>query len=142
MAITAYGEGGCGSNPFANGRKTGLTRFSVHLLLRPQDALERKLHNLVCSGQLDLKTAQHEIASNWIDAYQKYIAKSPPPARLTPETKAVPAASNAGDVWVNTRSGKYWKPGSRYYGKTKEGEFMPELDALDRGFTPAGGTGE
>jgi hypothetical protein len=37
-----------------------------------KDALERKLHNLVCTGQLDLKTAQREIASNWIDAYRKY----------------------------------------------------------------------
>jgi hypothetical protein len=106
-----------------------------------KDALERKLHNLVCAGQVDLKTAQREIASNWIDAYQKYIGKSPP-ARVPRETAAVPAASNANDVWVNTRSGKYWKPGSRYYGKTKQGEFMPEMDALDRGYSPAGGTGE
>lgn len=106
-----------------------------------KDALERKLHELVCAGQLDLKTAQHEIASNWIEAYQKYVGKSPP-ARVTPEAKTVPAASNAGDVWVNTRSGKYWKPGSRYYGKTKEGEYMPEMDALDRGYSPAGGIGQ
>jgi hypothetical protein len=28
--------------------------------------------------------------------------------------------------------------GSRFYGKTKEGEFMPESDALDRGYSPAG----
>jgi hypothetical protein len=34
-----------------------------------KDALERKLHKLVCAGQLDLKTAQSEIASNWIEAY-------------------------------------------------------------------------
>jgi hypothetical protein len=106
-----------------------------------KDALERKLHELVCAGQVDLKTAQREIASNWIDAYQKYVGKTPP-ARVARETAAVPAASNAGDVWVNTRSGKYWKPGSRYYGKTRQGEFMPELDALDRGYSPAGGTGE
>jgi hypothetical protein len=45
-------------------------------------------------------------------------------------------------VWVNTRSGKYWKPEPRYYGKTKEGEFMPELEAFDRGYSPAGGTGQ
>jgi hypothetical protein len=77
----------------------------------------------------------------WIDAYQKYVGKTPP-ARIARETAAVPAASNVNDVWVNTRSGKYWKPGSRYYGKTKQGEFMPELDALDRGYSPAGGTGQ
>ena len=96
-----------------------------------KDALERKLHKLVSAGQLDLKTAQREIASNWIEAYQRYIGKSPPAPRVR-ETKPAPATSTANEVWVNTRSGKYWKPGSRFYGKTKQGEFMSELDALDR----------
>ena len=36
-----------------------------------KDALERKLHKLVCAGQLDLKTVQREIASDWIEAYKK-----------------------------------------------------------------------
>jgi hypothetical protein len=58
------------------------------------------------------------------------------------ETKPAPATSAVSEVWVNTRSGKYWKPGSRFYGETKEGEFMSELDALDRGYSPAGGTGQ
>jgi hypothetical protein len=53
-----------------------------------------------------------------------------------------PANPAADEVWVNTRSGKYWKPGSRFYRKTKQGEYMPELDALDRGYSPAGGTGQ
>jgi hypothetical protein len=106
-----------------------------------KDALERKLHSLVCAGELDLKTAQHEIPSNWIEAYQKYIGKSPP-APAVRETKTPPAGATADEVWVNTRSGKYWRPGSRFYGKTTQGEFMPELDALDRGYSPAGGTGQ
>src|SRR5258708_13568807 len=38
-----------------------------------KDALERKLHNLVCAGQLDLITPQPDIASNWIQAYTKYL---------------------------------------------------------------------
>jgi hypothetical protein len=38
-----------------------------------KDALEDHLRSMVCNGQLDLATAQHEIASNWIAAYQKYF---------------------------------------------------------------------
>jgi hypothetical protein len=106
-----------------------------------KDGLEIKLHKLVCAGQLDLKTAQSEIASNWIGSYKKYISKSPPAPRAR-ETKPAPATSMASEVWVNTRSGKYWKPGSRFYGKTKEGEFISEMEALDREYSPAGGTGQ
>jgi hypothetical protein len=40
-----------------------------------KDKLENKLHALVCAGQIDLKTAQHEIATNWIAAYQKYLGQ-------------------------------------------------------------------
>jgi hypothetical protein len=75
------------------------------------------------------------------DTYKKYVRKTP----LTPvvrETNTAPGTSTASEVWVNTRSGKYWKSGSRFYGKTKEGEFMSELEALDRGYSPAGGTGQ
>lgn len=43
-----------------------------------KDALERKLHRLACAGELDLKTAQREIASNWIEAYKKYVSEHPP----------------------------------------------------------------
>ena len=72
---------------------------------------------------------------------KKYVSENPPApaARETSQTPVKPAAAD--EVWVNTRSGKYWKPGSRFYGKTKQGEYMPELDALDRGYSPAGGTG-
>jgi hypothetical protein len=65
-----------------------------------------------------------------------------PPTPVTRETNQAPASPAGDEVRVNTRSGKYWKPGSRFYGKTKQGEYMPELDALDRGYSPAGGTGQ
>ena len=68
---------------------------------------QRKLHKLVCAGQLDLKTAQREIASDWIEAYKKYVSASPPAPRAhEPKTES---ATTANEVWVNTRSGKYWK---------------------------------
>jgi hypothetical protein len=38
-----------------------------------KDVLEERLHSLVCSGEIDLGTAQREIATNWIDAYKKYV---------------------------------------------------------------------
>ena len=38
-----------------------------------KDALEDHLRDMVCDGQLDLATAQREIAMNWIDAYKKYF---------------------------------------------------------------------
>jgi len=43
-----------------------------------KDALEERLHEMVCSGQLDLPTAQHEIASDWIAAYKKYFHTNKP----------------------------------------------------------------
>ena len=43
---------------------------------RVKDRLEDKLHELVCNGQLDLKTAQQVIAANWIEAYKKSAIRS------------------------------------------------------------------
>jgi len=38
-----------------------------------KDALEDHLRGMVCNGELDLATAQREIAVNWIAAYKKYF---------------------------------------------------------------------
>jgi hypothetical protein len=40
---------------------------------RVKDDLEERLHELVCSGKVDLKTAQNDIAADWIGAYKKYF---------------------------------------------------------------------
>lgn len=45
---------------------------------RVKDALEERLHEMVCSGQVDLSTAQHDIATDWIAAYRKYF-RTPAP---------------------------------------------------------------
>lgn len=43
-----------------------------------KDALEDRLRNMVCDGQLDLNVAQREIAANWIEAYKKYFHTNQP----------------------------------------------------------------
>ncbi|HWP43581.1 MAG TPA: hypothetical protein VNO14_10125 [Blastocatellia bacterium] len=41
-----------------------------------KNRLERRLYRMVCSGALDLKTAQREIAADWVAAYKKYVGES------------------------------------------------------------------
>jgi hypothetical protein len=45
---------------------------------RVKDDLEERLHQMVCDGQLDLHTAQHDIATDWIAAYKKYFHTNKP----------------------------------------------------------------
>jgi anti-sigma factor RsiW len=45
---------------------------------RVKDTLEEHLHELVCSGQVNLSTAQRDIASDWIAAYKKYLHTDTP----------------------------------------------------------------
>jgi hypothetical protein len=42
-------------------------------------------------------------------------------------------------VWVNTNSGVYHCPGTRWYGVTKQGEYMTQKKARESGFRPAYG---
>jgi hypothetical protein len=39
----------------------------------PKDALERRLREMVCAGQLPLATAQRGIAANWVVSYQRLV---------------------------------------------------------------------
>jgi len=46
-----------------------------------KDQLEDRLHEMVCDGKLDLPTAQHEISTDWIGAYKKYVENGDPAIR-------------------------------------------------------------
>jgi hypothetical protein len=124
---------------------------------RVKDRLENRLHHLVVVGQVDLKTAQRDIAEDWIAAYKKYVGPEPRAAAVADKSasrvpteadllaagvcilKFPPSESQVPRVWVNLKSGVYWRPGTVYYGKTKQGEYMSEPDALAHGYRSPGG---
>ena len=60
-------------------------------------------------------------------------------AARVPVAAAVAPAPRV-DVWLNTSSGVYHCPGTRYFGSTKSGRLTPELEARAAGYRPAGGT--
>lgn len=58
-----------------------------------------------------------------------------PPAQHVPESQGNPDVK----VWVNTASGVYHCPGTRWYGATKRGEYMTQAEAQKKGYRPAYG---
>lgn len=61
-------------------------------------------------------------------------AQTPP----KPQEKMAPGA-DPHKVWVNTPTKIYHCPGATYYGRTKQGEYMSEPDAVKAGFKPSRG---
>jgi serine/threonine protein kinase len=59
------------------------------------------------------------------------------PIPTAPVLKPSGAGNPAVKVWVNTDSGTYHCPGTRWYGKTKDGEYLTQKEAQEKGYRPA-----
>jgi Metal binding domain of Ada len=91
---------------------------------RVKDKVENKLHSVICAGEIDIKQAQKEIATDWISAYKKYVGPLPgnektatkiPGTVMTTEKKETAKqpttkVSAAGAVVGNKNSKIYHRP--------------------------------
>ncbi|MFP6561382.1 hypothetical protein WJ542_24210 [Paraburkholderia sp. B3] len=94
-----------------------------------------------CKGHKGLKT--------WYGAAASGTAAASAPVAATPATGAPAAAASTaaaatpgggpGQVWVNTKSKVYHCQGDKFYGKTKQGQYMSETAAKAAGDHPAYG---
>ena len=66
------------------------------------------------------------------------ILNLPPLSQLfQPPAKAVKEKSST-KIWANRRSGFYYCPDSKFYGKVTPGVYMSESEALQNGYRPVG----
>ena len=91
----------------------------------------------------------HKGVQDWYAATDSSGAAAPPAAAAAPAaaSAAAPKASKGGPaptvaqapgggpglVWVNTSSKVYHCPTDKWYGKTKNGEYLSEADAIAKG---------
>jgi hypothetical protein len=92
-----------------------------------------------CAGHGGVKTWNGSAAPAKAPATPMATAPVAPPAAKSSSTPmpATPAAGGGpGQVWVNTKSKVYHCSGDKWYGKTKQGEYMTEAAAKAAGSHP------
>ena len=93
-------------------------------------------------GFFDFLHGQTGVAPNGIELHPVLKIELEPGSGLPSVPVTAPQTSTENEkrevkVWVNTRSGVYYCPGSRWYGATQQGKYMSECAAKNAGYRPA-----
>jgi len=118
---------------------------------RPYKAKDELVTKKIMSKGAYDKIKSQIVAKQEAGASAPAPATPPPPAKSTESTKTPAAKTESstkatteakpapakGMVWVNTDSGIFHREGDRWYGKTKQGKYMTEADALKEGYREA-----
>jgi hypothetical protein len=79
-----------------------------HGYLNSKDILENRLHALLCTGKVSLRSAQTLIASNWVTTYHRFLGAwpkanaVPPTATTTTSASAPTTTSRVGSVRITS----------------------------------------
>jgi DNA uptake protein ComE-like DNA-binding protein len=98
----------------------------------PQPTSSASKHRSSSTAASDAPVPSNPPASS--SAAPAPAASAPAAAKSAPQAQPSPGS---GMVWVNLDSGVYHKEGTRYYGKTKNGKYMSEADAIKAGYRAA-----
>lgn len=101
-----------------------------------QSAASTAVSNATAAATAAASTAANNAVTKAKDSATAAVAAkvAPAPATAAAAPAAPAAAGGAGKVWVNKGSKTYHCEGSKFYGKTKAGEYMTEADAKAKGF--------
>jgi len=77
-----------------------------HGYLNSKDILENRLHALLCTGKVSLRSAQTLIASNWVTTYHRFLGAWPKANAVGPTatTTTAPVATTTGGPGATTTS--------------------------------------
>jgi hypothetical protein len=95
---------------------------------------------ILVSGFIATKTLFLPGPSSESSAGRSVSASSGEPnAKVNSGNAGVSSANPSVTVWVNTKSGVYHCPNTRWYGNTKAGKYMTQREAQSLGYRPARG---
>ena len=133
------------ASPWRSAIANARQAFTEQLRPGPRFAYQVIHARITGVGFFDFLHGQSGCAPNGIELHPALSVKFLDDGGMRADTqRPAPRRSDAaaqgqagGQVWVNLRSGVYWRPGTPYYGNTVRGKYMKEQDAIREGYRAA-----